>query len=317
MCEFNRFGATLQPLVRSVWQKRVELFRTRQLSIGAAFVEVYAMYSECAEPIGDADVDDFETQLESHAKSAGYKTRPQEDFIFCHRRTVRSRIRIYINTLGLEERLDVAYCLMQVLRDLPQDSCEFKVLRKSDTRADNVVVYVSEDHFSAVKAKILGMTWTGCLRNGVPAGTKKLRDGIGWSEQPGGAYSEYSEGVTAVLEEVNLPPSTISFGGVVSACVVLGLKKTMPEGGSWDEEADKKRYCDAVIQQLELVGTDPLKPHKTIKFDRQIMLAKLVKYYQTNFPTYQLELGKADESTLRTFMREAIDLHRAGELDPQ
>jgi hypothetical protein len=319
MSEFDRFGATLQPLVRQVWDKRLDLFRTKQLTINEAFRAVYAMYAECSEHFNHGEVAEFAEQLQSYAKECGYKTKEEGDFIFCHfDLRVLCTHRIYINTLGLEERLCAAYCLMKELKTLQivpgKSGCEFKVCRLNDSRADNIVVYVANEFFMKVREKILKMAWAGCLRNGVPAGTKKLRDGIGWAEQPGGIMGEYSAALKDLSSRVE-HADMVSFGGVVSACIVLGLNTSKPaDSEAWDKEADKKKYCDGVVDQLKLVGIDTLKPHKTMSLYGQTLLKRLAIYYKDNKQPDLAPEKIESVQMLRLLVKEALELEADSEL---
>lgn len=308
MARLTDFGATLQPLMRQVWQGRVSMFRTRNLSVLDAFNEVYRLYSKAEAPDdnSDGDLTEFEQLLASYAEETGFTLSAQGDFLFVHRDKVKTTHRIYLNTRSLDDRGSVAYVLMQTIKEhFARNACEFKVLKLNDNRSDNLVVYVEDASFKAVRDRLLKLDWSDCLRTAVPAGTKQLRPGMGWAEEPGVTSPTHRKRVNLLTKQVSPTLSGASFGAVVSACVVLGLKAAQPTEGEWDTDANLTDFCDGVAARLNALGVDPLKPHKAIRFDKELLAAR---YREKNKDDEEMK-PFLDKGTAEELFEDAVKLH--------
>jgi len=312
MADFADFGASLQPMVRGAWQQRVSLLKTQQ-SMLHAFHAVYDMYSHMNTVDTEANIDrkEFAEGLADYAGDEGFLLKQQEDFTFAYRDNVKEVCRIYLNAGTLADRLTVAYQLMRQLKHLKRNAFQFKVLHTHQNRADNVVIYATQDDVAAIKGIVRNFDWETCLRPEIPGGTEYLRDGIGWAEQPGGREKEFLLNVKSLFKEKNIPrdDAGVSFGGAMAACVVLGLRSAMPVDGEWKGPQHRSQYCDAVINQLKRIGVDPAKPHTAIQLDKEEMVRQMRQYYATKHPDMSIASLSVDE-----LFREAAKMHARGKL---
>jgi hypothetical protein len=314
MADFADFGASLQPLVRESWLRRVSLLRTQQ-SILHAFEVVYDLYSNLNpnDTLDSLSPPEFAERLAQHAGEAGFMAKTQGAYTFVCRteQTTKAACRFYLNVGTLADRLEVARRLMARLGPVDRDACEFKVLGSHQNRSDNVVVYATQKVFAEIKEILRTTDWEGRLRPEIPAGTKRVLDGIGWAEQPGGQDREYLDNVNALFKPNTIPRHEpgLSFGGVMAACVVLGLKGTMPTGGAWDDGPHRIRYCDAVVEQLRLIGVDARKPHKSIQLNKHDLVERLRRYFEDDPDT----LETIANSEFDVLFKDAVQLHLQGE----